>query len=104
MVASHLLKYCHFIEDIEGEDMALTFVRDASKRELDFVVLKNHKPLFAVECKTGEQNLSKNIAYFSERTNIPYFYQVHLGDKDYEIGELNARIVPFTRLCRLLKL
>ncbi len=104
LVASHLLKYCHLIEDIEGEDMALTFVRDASKRELDFVVLKNNKPLFAVECKTGEQNLSKNIAYFSKRTNIPYFYQVHLGDKDYEVGELNARVVPFARLCRILKL
>ncbi|MFT7458844.1 MAG: putative AAA+ superfamily ATPase [Planctomycetota bacterium] len=104
MVASHLLKYCHFIEDTEGDDMALTFVRDASKRELDFVVVKNRKPLFAVECKTGERNLSKNITYFSQRTNIPYFYQVHLGSKDYEHGELNARVLPFTRLCRILRL
>lgn len=104
MVASHLLKYCHFIEDTEGDDMALTFVRDASKRELDFVVLKNKKPLFAVECKTGERNLSRNIVYFSERTRIPYFYQVHPGDKDYEQAGLNARVMPFTTFCRLLKL
>lgn len=28
---------------------------DADSRELDFVVLKDRKPLFAVECKTGEK-------------------------------------------------
>ncbi len=104
MVASHLLKYCHFREDTEGDEMALRFVRDATGRELDFVVVKNNKPLFAVECKTGERGLSKNIAYFSRRTDIPYFYQVHTGDKDYEQAELTARVIPFTRFCGLLKL
>ncbi len=104
MVASHLLKYCHFLEDTEGDAMALTFIRDAAGRELDFVVTQNGKPLFAVECKTGERNLGKNIAYFSQRTDIPYFYQVHIGDKDYEQPELNARVIPFTRFCELLKL
>ena len=104
MVASHLLKYCHIREDTEGDEMALKFVRDATGRELDFVVVKNNKPLFAVECKTGEWCLSKNIAYFSRRTDIPYFYQVHTGDKDYEQAELIARVIPFTRFCGLLKL
>ena len=73
MVASHLLKYCHFREDTKGDDMALRFVRDANGRELDFVVVENNKPLFAVECKTGERNLSRNITYFSRRTDIPLF-------------------------------
>lgn len=104
MVASHLLKYCHFKEDTEGDEMALRFVRDATGRELDFVVVKNNRPLFAVECKTGERSLSKNIAYFSRRADIPCFYQVHTGDIDYEQVELTARVIPFTRFCELLKL
>ena len=49
-VASHLLKYCHFIEDTEGHAMELRYIRDTDHREIDFVVVKNKKPLFAVEC------------------------------------------------------
>ncbi|MBF0492698.1 MAG: ATP-binding protein [Deltaproteobacteria bacterium] len=94
-VASHLLKYCHFIEDTQGEKMELRFLRDSMKREIDFVILKNNKPLFAVECKTGEGNLSPNISYFSSRTPIPKFYQVHLGNKNVELTEYKARLLPF---------
>lgn len=82
LVGSHLLKYCHFLEDTEGEKMELRFLRDTDKREIDFVVLKNRQPLFAVECKTGEQALSPHIKYFRERTKIPYYYQVHLGKSE----------------------
>jgi hypothetical protein len=31
--------------------MELRFLRDTDKREIDFVVIKDKKPLFAVECK-----------------------------------------------------
>ncbi len=102
MVASHLLKYCHFHEDTEGDSMELRFIRDSQGREIDFVVVKNRKPVFAVECKTGEQGLSRNIAYFCQRTDIPCFYQVHIGSKDYEVAEYKARVLPFTSLSRLL--
>lgn len=100
-VASHLLKYCHFIEDTEGFKMELRFIRDTDKREVDFVVLKDRKPIFAVECKTGEKSLSKNINYFQERTNIPEFYQVHLGNKDYGNAEKGGRVMPFSSFCKM---
>ncbi|MFZ4715884.1 MAG: DUF4143 domain-containing protein [Bacteriovoracaceae bacterium] len=45
MVACQLLKYCHNHEDIEGHTMELRYIRDTDKREVDFVVLKNKKPL-----------------------------------------------------------
>lgn len=102
LVASHLLKMCHLIEDSEGEKVELQFLRDSLKREIDFVVVKNRKPLFAVECKTGESSLSPNIAYFAERSNIPKFYQVHLGERDVEIAQHRARIVPFLKFCHLI--
>lgn len=103
MVASHLIKYCHYIEDTEGDDMSLKFLRDSAGREIDFVVTKNGKPVFAIECKTGSQAVSKNIGYFSSRTDIPCYYQVHMGDQDYEHAGLKARVIPFSRLCQLLK-
>ena len=99
LVASHLLKHCHFIEDSQGDVMELRFLRDTDKREVDFVVLKNKIPLFAVECKTGEKSLSPHIGYFKKRTNIPVFYQVHMGTKDYQ-PESGVHVMPFLKFCR----
>ena len=99
MTASHLLKYCHFIEDTEGYKMELRFLRDTDKREVDFVVLKDKKALFAVECKTGEKNLSPPINYFKARTNIPKFYQVHLGSRHIELDKKTV-ILPFWKFCQ----
>lgn len=98
LVASHLLKYCHFLEDTEGDDMELRFIRDTDKREIDFVVLKNKKPIFAVECKTGERVVSPSVHYFNKRLKIPIFYQVHLGTKDYKVDS-NIRVLPFIKFC-----
>ncbi len=99
LVSSHLLKYCHFIQDTEGHDMQLRYLRDTDGREIDFVVLKNKKPLFAVECKSGDRVLSKHIHYFKERTQIPEFYQVHMKEKDYGAPK-TGRVVPFTVFCK----
>jgi hypothetical protein len=102
LVASQLLKYCHWIEDTEGHAMELRYLRDTDKREVDFVVLKDRRPLFAVECKTGEKAISPAIRYFAERTPIPHFYQAHLGGRHYSTG--NVTVLPFTELCRELQL
>ncbi len=99
LVASHLLKYCHFIEDTEGHAMELRYLRDTDGREIDFVVLKDKKPIFAVECKTGERQISPHIEYFRHRTKIPYFYQVHMQSKDYGTPT-SGRVLPFTSFCR----
>jgi len=99
MVASLLLKFCHYQEDVEGYPMELRYLRDRDGREIDFVVLKRKKPLFAVECKTGERTLSNHIGYFAERTNIPLFFQVHRGETDYTRPQLRARVLPLASLC-----
>jgi hypothetical protein len=106
LVAAHLLKYCHFREDTDGDDMSLRFLRDAVGREIDFVVFTNGKPEFAVECKSGGRALSKNIAYFSQRTSIPRFYQVHLSNdgENSEWPDFRARIIPFVKFCEALKI
>ena len=102
-MASHLLKYCHFHEDSAGEKMELRFLRDTTGREIDFVVLKNNKPIFAVECKTGENKISPHLKYFSERTDIPKFYQVHLGQKSYALNN-KILMLPFSDFCQQLEL
>lgn len=103
LIASQLLKFCHFVEDTEGFLMELKYIRDMDQREVDFVVLKNKKPLFAVECKTGEGGISKNIEYFSSRSKIPFWYQVHQGTKDKFVSD-SIRILPFTTFCKEMQM
>ncbi len=102
LVASHLLKYCHYVEDSQGFKMELRFIRDTDKREIDFVVLKDKKPIFAVECKSGERQLSPHIAYFKQRTNIPLFYQVHMGTKHVGHAEREGQLIPFEIFCKTI--
>lgn len=99
MMASHLLKFCHFHEDVNGEKMELRYMRDTDKREVDFVVLKNSSPQFAVECKLKSDILSPHIPYFGERTNIPKFYQVHLDGKSRNISD-KIQILSFAEFCQ----
>lgn len=103
MVASQLLKFCHLKEDQEGYKMELRFIRDTDKREIDFVVLQNSKPLFAVECKTGEKSASPHLSYFAVRTQIPKFYQVHLGTKHYK-PSTNITVLPYLKFCHELQM
>lgn len=100
LVAAQLLKYCHWREDVEGHRMELRYLRDTDRREVDFVVLENRKPRFAVECKTGDKAISPAIRYFAQRTDIPRFYQVHRARGHFETG--NVTVLPFTRFCEEL--
>ena len=98
LVACQLLKYCHFVEDTEGFRMELRFLRDTDKREVDFVVLRDGRPTFAVECKTGEKAINPALFYFQERILIPRIYQVHMGTRDFE--KSGIRVLPFSTFCR----
>ena len=104
MVASQLLKYCQLLEDTEGHNMELRYIRDTDKREIDFVVVQNGKPQFAVECQRSDKSVSPFIGYFAERLKIPRFYVVHLGQKDYAHAALPLRVLPFHKLVWELRL
>lgn len=79
LVASHLLKLCHFLEDTEGQRAELWYLRDADKREVDFLVTLSGKPWIAVEAKVGDEAVSSELLYFRDRLKIPHVYQVVLG-------------------------
>lgn len=103
MVAGHLLKFCHFHEDANGEKMELRYIRDTDKREVDFVVIQNRKPLFAVECKLKSGNLSPHLKYFKERVKIPRYFQVFLEGKDEYLSD-GIEVCSFESFCKKQKL
>ncbi len=84
IVASHLLKLCHFLHDANGHKAELFYLRDNEQREVDFLVTVDKKPWLAVEVKNSDQKVSKNLLYFDRKLNIPFKYQlVNLPDIDF---------------------
>ncbi|MBN1474959.1 MAG: ATP-binding protein [Syntrophaceae bacterium] len=81
LIASHLLKFAHFITDQEGYRAELYYLKDVDKREVDFLMTIDGKPWFAVEVKLNDTALSPNLLYFRDRLSIPYVYQVVKKDK-----------------------
>lgn len=75
-VASHLLKFTHMLQDEQGIDADLHFLRDVDGREVDFLVTHDKKPWFAVEVKSGSTRPDPNILYFRDRLRIPHCYQL----------------------------
>lgn len=76
MVASHLLKFCHYIRDMDGFRAELHYLRNVDKREIDFLITVDRKPWFAVEVKAGNPDVSPNFRYFRERMEVPFWFQV----------------------------
>jgi len=79
--------------------MELRFLPDTAGREVDFVVVKDKQPLFALECKNGEKTAAASLSYFAARTNIPTFYQVHRGTREYSVSD-RIHVLPFAEFGR----
>jgi uncharacterized protein len=93
LVALHLLKFCHYLEDVEGYPVALSYLRDRNGHEVDFLVTVGGKPWFAVEAKLGGERVDPHLHYYRERLAIPWVYQVvQTGERDYV--ENGVRVVP----------
>ena len=93
LVASHLLKLKHALEDQEGYRVEVHFLRDASKREVDFLVVVEGRPWFAVECKLSGRKVNPALNYFGERLKIPFLYQITLEEED-DILVGGIRVMP----------
>jgi predicted AAA+ superfamily ATPase len=99
MVASHLLKMCNYWEDTQGFRAELRYIRDQKGREVDFVVLRNRKPLFAVECKLNDTNISPSLIEMKSKLDIPKWYQVTFDAARRDIDE-HFSILSFTEFCK----
>lgn len=102
LVASHLLKLCDFWQDTQGHRSELRYIRDETGKECDFVVLRDRKPLFAVECKLQDTAVSPSLYYLRSKLNIPMWYQVTLKEKANIVAP-DLQVLPFERFCREIK-
>ena len=92
MVANHLLKWCNYIEDTQGYDTELRMYRDLEKREVDFVILKNRRPIEFIEVKKSKQSIDPNLIYLKKKFPEVEATQICLEQcEDSRIGDYNIR-------------
>lgn len=76
MVASHLLKWCHFTQDWGHAPLDLHFVRDKEKREVDFLITKEKRPWLLVEVKLSKTAPGSAIRYFGDKLGAKHRFLV----------------------------
>ena len=62
MMATYLWRACLALTDMGYGSYHLHYVRTIDKKEIDFVVTRDHLPVLAVEVKSGDNALSKPLA------------------------------------------
>jgi len=101
LVAAHLLKLVHLLQDRDGHPVELKYLRDRAGRETDFLITAGQTPWMAVEVKLSSTRIDPALVYFRERLAIPWVYQVVLeGDRDFV--EDGVRCVPAHRFLAAL--
>jgi len=81
LVATHLLKRLHFLEDYTGDSHELCYLRDKEKREVDFAIIKNKKLMALIEVKLSDEKISKNLLYFANQLKPQECVQIVLNLK-----------------------
>ena len=94
MVASHLLKWVHYRQDVEGLDLELRYFRDVDGREVDFVVIAGTKPVLMVECKASDRDVALGLRYLKAKCPACDAWQLSAdGTRDYQTPE-SIRVSP----------
>ncbi len=102
LVACHLLKWVHYIEDVEGRDVELRYFRDRDGREVDFVVTEDSKPILFVEAKSTSIQADRGIRYLHQRFPlVPAVQVTATGTKDFVTHE-GIRVCPAVGFLRSL--
>jgi hypothetical protein len=70
LVAAHLLKRAHFLQDSFGKKSGLFYLRDKEKREVDFLSTIDNKIEYLIEVKTSDDKLSPHLSYYQKRLSI----------------------------------
>jgi predicted AAA+ superfamily ATPase len=92
LVATQLLKRYQFLEDRDGYDYRIHYLRDKERREVDFLIVKDGKPHLLVEAKWNDSEISPTLRYYAERLNVKLVVQV-VGELKHSYQKDGIRVV-----------
>lgn len=97
LIAFHLLKECHYLEDVDGFDTELRFFRDVEGREVDFVQLKAGTAVRFVECKVADTVISPALLFLRRKFPTVESVQVLATRGVDRVGREGVRLVSADR-------
>lgn len=66
VVALALLRDLHLLEDTTGSKVALHYIKDKEKNEVDFLIIIDNKPSLLIEVKVSDDTFSKSLYRFHQ--------------------------------------
>ncbi len=94
LIACHLLKWCHFMQDTQGRDIELRYFRDVDRREVDFVIIEEGVPVRFIECKTSQRGQSRSLRYLKNRFPQVEAIQVNRTGQEDIVDRDGIRSLP----------
>jgi len=79
-MAVFLLRLVCRLNELGTGNFELRYIRNQQGHEIDFVIIKDMKPLALFEAKKGSTTISKSGLFFSKLLKIPYYQLV--ADRD----------------------
>ena len=70
LIACSLLKHLNAIEDYEGKRTELKYLRTKEKKEVDFALVVEDRPITLVEAKLSDATVSPPLKYFHQKYNF----------------------------------
>ncbi len=89
-IGCHLLKAVDGWNDLGYGKFELAYLRDKSKREVDFIVIRDGQPWFLAEAKHRQTAISDALTYFQKQTGAPFAFQV-VVEADYVAADCFRR-------------
>lgn len=103
LMASHLLKFCHHLQDVFGLSVDLFYLRDLEKREVDFLLTWEKRPWLIVESKLSAGGSLTSLSYFADRLGVGQrFLVVRQDGVDYVDRKANVRTLSANRFLTAL--
>lgn len=104
LVACALLKELQFIEDTQGENTALHYLRTKDGKEIDFLICINNRPTHLIEAKWSESGPPPAFKHFQSFFSDVYQWQLVkelTREKTYPDGLEVRALVPWLAALKL---
>ena len=102
-IACALLRELHFVEDTTGSKVALHYLRDKEKHEVDFLPVVDKRPVCMIEVKVSDENFSPSLFLFHSRLIQAKPFQIVYSLKRKKSKD-TARMLPAHEFLRDLHL
>lgn len=102
LLASHLLKWVHYKQDVEGEDFELRFFRDIEGREVDFVITDKKKVLMMIECKKEGRDISPHLNYLKAKFPESKALQLSMNPNLDFVSKGGVQVMPIWKFLKEL--